>query len=164
MEQLPKNAKRRWTVYFLVSEEKEEENGSSDQLVDHSAQPVHQNARRFVQTQTSGRAEPRAVTLRQIAGVWTRRKQRNKLTKPQLIPKGVTNCTVTYCSNMPMCAVICAQYGVRRSPVSLRVIRNLTIERTQLQLLIQSITSKVSRMSPSECHFIVSTSTSTQNS
>ena len=36
--------------------------------VDHSAQPV----RRTVRTYTSGRAEPRAVTLRQVAEVWTR--------------------------------------------------------------------------------------------
>jgi hypothetical protein len=44
---------------------------SSEQLVDHSAQPVRRNARRIVQTYTSGRAKPRAVTLRQIAQVWT---------------------------------------------------------------------------------------------
>jgi hypothetical protein len=44
---------------------------SSKQLVDHSAQPVRRNAHRTVRTYTSGRAEPRAVTLRQIAQVWT---------------------------------------------------------------------------------------------
>jgi hypothetical protein len=37
---------------------------SSEHLVDHSAQPVRRNARRIVRTYTSGRAEPRAVTLR----------------------------------------------------------------------------------------------------
>ena len=37
---------------------------SSEQLVDNSAQPVRRNAPRIVRT---GRAEPRAVTLRQIA-------------------------------------------------------------------------------------------------
>jgi hypothetical protein len=47
---------------------------SSEQLMDHSAQSVRRNARRFVRTYTSGRAEPRAVTLRQIAQVWTRPK------------------------------------------------------------------------------------------
>jgi hypothetical protein len=45
---------------------------SSEQLVDHSAQPVRRNARLTVRTYTSGRAEPRAVTLRQIVQVWTR--------------------------------------------------------------------------------------------
>ena len=45
---------------------------SSEQLVDQSAQLVRRNARRIVRTYTSGRAEPRAVTLRQIAQVWTR--------------------------------------------------------------------------------------------
>ena len=41
--------------------------------MDHSAQPILRNARRIVRTYTSGRAEPRAVTLRQNAQVWTRR-------------------------------------------------------------------------------------------
>ena len=47
----------------------------SEQLVDHSAQPFRLNERRFVRTYTAGRAEePRALTLRQIAEVWTRPK------------------------------------------------------------------------------------------
>ena len=40
---------------------------SSEQLVDHSAQPVGQNARHLVRTETSGRAETRAVAFRQNA-------------------------------------------------------------------------------------------------
>ena len=36
---------------------------SSEQLVDHSAQPVGQNVRRLVRTETSGPAEPRVVTM-----------------------------------------------------------------------------------------------------
>jgi hypothetical protein len=45
---------------------------SSEQLVDHNAQPVRRNVRRIVRTYTSDRAESRAVTLRQDAEVWTR--------------------------------------------------------------------------------------------
>ena len=39
---------------------------SSEQLVDHSAQPVRRNALRIVRTYTSGRAEPRAVTASRL--------------------------------------------------------------------------------------------------
>jgi hypothetical protein len=46
---------------------------SSELLVDHSAQSVLQNALRFVRMQTSGRAEPRAVTSRSyVAAGWPR--------------------------------------------------------------------------------------------
>ena len=44
----------------------------SEKLVDHSAQLVRRNARRIVRSYTAGRAELRAVTLRQIAEVLTR--------------------------------------------------------------------------------------------
>jgi hypothetical protein len=53
-EQFSKNAQRKWTVYFLLLEEKEEENGSSPQLVDQSAS-------RLVRNYISGRAESRKV-------------------------------------------------------------------------------------------------------
>jgi hypothetical protein len=73
---------------------------SSEQLVDHSTQPVRRNARRFVRTNTSGRTEPRAVTLRQIAQVWTRPK-RDKITGENCILNMIVICTLTkycYCS------------------------------------------------------------------
>jgi hypothetical protein len=47
------------------------------------------------------------------------------------IPKGVPNYSATFCSKMPMLAVIRATYGVRRSPVGLNVTRHFTIARTQ---------------------------------
>jgi len=58
------------------------------------------------------------------------------------IPKGVSNYSVTFCSKMPMLAVIRATYGVPRSPVGLNVTRHFTIARTQQQLLMEIMTTK----------------------
>jgi hypothetical protein len=67
------------------------------------------------------------------------------------IPKGVTNYSVTFCSKMPMLAIIRATYGVRSSPVGLNVTRHFTIARTQQHLLTQIMNESFER------HFIVST-------
>ena len=64
---------------------------SSEQLVDHSAQPLRRNARRIVRTYTSGRAEHRAVTLRQIAQVWTRPKSHLKILGAKVVTRNKFN-------------------------------------------------------------------------
>jgi hypothetical protein len=58
------------------------------------------------------------------------------------IPKGVSNYSATFCSKMPMLAVIRATYGDRRSPVGLNVTKHFTIARTQQQLLTKIMTTK----------------------
>jgi hypothetical protein len=64
---------------------------SSEQLVDHSAQPLRRNARRIVRTYTSGRAEHRAVMLRQIAQVWTRPKSHLKILGAKVVTRNKFN-------------------------------------------------------------------------